>query len=142
MPTAERETLDSPTPDAKDWDAVRFLTRELERTEQVAASIHQWDLTVRLFRAVERQQFFEKEPTEIDRLNHQALLHVLIGLGQQLELRIKEFSDQELARFGITRADVLAYIRDLEDTFFLWHVPDFEPARTAKLEQAIFGADT
>jgi hypothetical protein len=136
------ETLDRPIPEAEDWGAVRFLTRELERTEQVVASIAQWDLAVRLFRAVERQRFFENEPTDFDRANHKALLHVLIGLGQQHELRIKQFSDEELARFGINRANLAAYIRDLEDTFFLWHVPDFEPARTAKLEQAIFGADT
>ena len=140
MPT---ETLDSPNPDAEDWNAIQLLTRELERSEQqLAASIAQWDLTVRLFRAVERQRFFENEPTENDRANHRALLHLLIGLGQQLELRAKGFSDEELTRFGITRADLVAYIRDLEDTFFMWHVPAFEPDRTAKLEHVIFGADT
>jgi hypothetical protein len=133
------ETLEPPIPEPKDWAAVRFLTRELERSEQLAASIAQWDLTVRLFRSVERQQFYEKEPTEIDQANHRALLHVLIGLG---EGRAKGFSDQELARFGITRNNLSAYIRDLEDTFFLWHVPDFEPERTKKLEQLIFGAET
>ena len=136
------ETLDRPIPEAEDWAAVRFLTRELERTYRVVASIAQWDLAVRLFREVERQRFFENEPTDSDLANHKALLHLLIGLGQQYELRIKQLHDFELAHFGISRANLVAYIRDLEDTFFLWHVPDFEPARTAELERTIFGADT
>lgn len=136
------ETLDQPIPEAEDWAAVRFLTLEIERTKGVVASIHQWDLAVRLFREIERQRFFENEPSELDQANHRALLHLLIGVGQWLELRIKQSSDHDLARFGISRDNLSAYIRDLEDSFFLWHVPNFDPARTAKLEETIFGADT
>jgi hypothetical protein len=136
------ETLDLPSPEAKDWGAVRFLTRQVEQTDRLAAAIHQWDLTVRLFRAVERQQFYEKEPTENDRQNHRALLHLLIGLGRVLELQAAALSDSQLATVGVTRADLRAYIEDLEDSFFLWYVPDFEPDKTAELQRAIFGADT
>lgn len=135
-------TLDQPNPGAKDWGAVRFLTKQLEQADQLAAAIHQWDLTVRLFRAVEQKQFYENEPTETDRANHRALLHILIGLGQVLELQSGSLTDQQLVDLGFKRADLRAYIEDLEDTFFLWYVPDFEPAKTAELQRAIFGADT
>jgi hypothetical protein len=136
-------------PDAEGWEAVEVLTRELNHTKFAPANIHAWDFAIRLFRQVERERFFENEPTENDRAHHRALLHLLIGLGEEFELRIKQISDggppgfdQELAGFGISRPNLTAYIRDLEDTFFLWYVPDFDPARTAELGRTIFGADT
>jgi hypothetical protein len=50
--------------------------------------------------------------------------------------------DNQWRGLGFNRADLRAYIEDLEDSFFLWYVPDFEPARTAELQKTIFGADT
>ena len=137
MPTvASSEILQSEGPD---WAAVRFLTRELHRTEKLAAQIAQWDSTVRLFRQIEQTQFYEKDPTENDRANHRALLHLLIGLGRNLLLQTHSLTDQQLAGYGITRRDLEAYIADLEDTLFMFYVPDFEPVKTAELQKAIFG---
>src|SRR5215469_10755826 len=126
-------------PGVEDWRSVRFLIGELQRGEHLAAVVHQWDLAVRLFRKIERQQCFEREPTETDIRIHEALLHLLIGLGQELEFQTEKISDQDLAAFGFTKTNLLAYVQELKETFFLWHGPELAPRRKIEIEQAIFG---
>ena len=125
----------------RDWTHLNFLVAHLHRTKNLPHDVAQWDLTIQLFRDVEQKHFYEQEPTELDRLNHLAILHILIGLGQQLEIRARGFTSEELDRMEVARADLAAYIRNLEDTLFMWHWPDPEPARTRELQKAIFGAD-
>lgn len=122
-----------------DWSALRLVTRELGPSENLANAIHKWDGAVRFFRQVEQSRFYEEEPTDFDRQNHRALLHLLIGLGRNWLLEIETLSDQQLAGYEFTRADLEAYIADLEDTFFMFYVPDFAPERTAELQRKIFG---
>jgi hypothetical protein len=124
-----------------DWAHLRFLTRELGGIEKLTDAIAQWDATVRRFRQIEEGRFYEEEPTDFDRENHRALLHLLIGLGRNWLLETQNFTDQQWSGYGITRADLEAYIADLEDTFFMFYAPDFEPGRTAELRKAIFGAN-
>jgi hypothetical protein len=52
---------------------------------------------------------------------HEALLHGLISLGQILEV---ENTDEDLAEFGIKQENLTAYIRELENTFLMWHGPE------------------
>jgi hypothetical protein len=137
------ETLDRPIPDAEDWAAVRSLIAEVqqtERTEHYADVVHQWDSLVRLFRRVERQQLFERTPTEDDLQFHEASLHRLISIGLFLALRVKGISDAELAGFGIQRVNLLAYVQELQETLLTWHGAELEPTRKAEIEKAIFGA--
>jgi gamma-glutamylcysteine synthetase len=120
MPTLETpaEVKRDGWPD-DDWAAVRSLIAEVqqtERTEHYADVVHQWDELVRLFRRVERQQLFERTPTEEDLAFHEATLYKLIGMGQFLALRVKGISDAELAGFGIQRLNLLAYVQELQET--------------------------
>jgi hypothetical protein len=122
-----------------DWHSVRFLTRELGQIEKLTEAIAQWDRTVRFFREVEQSRFYEAEPTDFDRENHRAVLHLLIGLGQNWLLETKDFNEQQWAGYGFTRADLAAYVADLEDTFFMFYTPDSEPGKLAGLQRTIFG---
>src|SRR6266704_3553029 len=137
------ETLESSsTPETEDWAPVWILIDELKRIEQGehwAGPIYQWDLLVRLFRAIEQRKLIENEPTKTDLKIHQALLHALIDLGEHVLFRIKRITDEELSYFGINRENLSAYIRDLQDTYLMFHGAELEPARKAELEKAIFG---
>ena len=115
-------------------------SREIGRFERPNKAVAQWAEVVRFFRRVEQGRFYKEEPTEADRENHRALLHLLIGLGRNCLLEIQSVSDQQLVGYGFTRADLEAAIADLEDTFFMFYTPDLEPARTAELQRKIFGA--
>jgi hypothetical protein len=137
MPTVDNGTQFRASP--PDWRTVRFSAQEIGPHEKLGKAIAQWDAAVRLFRKVEQSRFYENEPTDIDRENHRAVLHLLIGLGRNWLLESQAFSDQHLAASGFTRADLEAYIADLEDTFFMFYVPDFEPDKTAELQRQIFG---
>lgn len=136
--------IEPPIIDRRDWAAVQELIAEVQAKERVAqqyaVAIHMWDVAVRMFRNVELQQLFSKAPAENDLKVHKALLHSLIGLGQLLELRIQSIDDEDLASFGIQRENLSAYVRELQDTFLMWHGPDLDPARSAGLEKRIFGA--
>jgi hypothetical protein len=119
----------------KDWSTVQSLVALIQQAEWTiepsAFAIRFWDLTVRLFRSVETKQLFEQQPTADDLKMHEALLHALISLGQILEMRIGEEKSE--------RANISAYIRELQDTFLMWHGPELEPKRAAELEKTIFG---
>lgn len=138
--------VDSPTIDRKDWGAVHSLIVEVQQAQRTtawnAAIILFWDVSVRAFRIVERKQLFEQTPTDGDLKLHETLLDSLIKLGQILETRIKNIDDEDLAEFGIGQANFSAYVRELQDTFLMWHGPEADPARAAELEKAIFGAST
>ena len=137
-------TIDTPIIDPRDWAAVQELIAEVQErermTQKYAAAIHLWDAAVRLFRHVESQKLFEKTPTVDDLKIHEALLHSLISLGQLLELRIQNIDDEDLAAFDLQRENLSAYIRELQDTFLMWHGPNLDPARSAELAKTIFGA--
>jgi hypothetical protein len=122
-----------------DWHIVRSYTLELGHIEKLATAIAQWDKTVRFFRQVEQSRFYEDEPTDFDRENHRTVLHLLIGLGQNWLLETKDFNEQQWAGYGFTRADLAAYVADLEDTFFMFYTPDSEPGKLAGLQRTIFG---
>jgi hypothetical protein len=101
-----------------------------------------WDVAIRLFRVVERQRLFERTPARDDLKIHEALLHSLLSLGQLLEIRIQNVDDEDLARFGIQRENLSAYIRELQDTFLMWHGPELDPDKAAEVEKTIFGVVT
>lgn len=124
-----------------DWYSVRSSALRLAQIEKLTDAIPRWDRTVRFFRDVEQSRFYVEEPTDFDRENHRAALHLLIGLGRNWLLETQNFTDQQWSGYGMTRADLAAYIADLEDTFFMFYVPDPEPGRTAELQKAIFGAN-
>ena len=138
------KTIDPTIIDRKDWAAVQELITEVQEKERMAekyaAGIHLWDAAVRLFRNVERHQLFEQTPKADDLKVHEALLHSLISLGQLLEIRIQNIDDEDLAFFDIQRENLSAYVRELQDTFLMWHGPEADPARAAELEKTIFGA--
>lgn len=122
-----------------EWLAVHLMIVEIYQREQgekyPALLLRNWDNAIQVFRYIERRQLFEQTPTPIDLRMHEALLHALIGLGLILEAGN---SDQDLAEFGIRRENVTAYIRELEDDFLMWHLPELDPARAAELEK-VFG---
>jgi hypothetical protein len=137
-----------------DWAQVQFLITQVQwpgLAEQYVAGIHQWDLTVRLFRRVERLHFIERTPTEEDQQFHKATLHTLIGMGQFLALRVKAVSDDELAKAGIVRPKLSADVQELEDHFLMFYGPepgevpqsfvealaDFEAGRFVPMETAL-----
>jgi hypothetical protein len=137
-------TIDPTIIDRRDWAAVQELIAEVQEAERIArkyaSAIHLWDAAVRLFRHVERLQLFEQTPTADDLKIHEALLHGLLSLGQLLEIRIQHIDDEDLASFDIQRENLSAYVRELQDTFLMWHGPDLDPARSAELAKRIFGA--
>lgn len=137
-------TIDPPIFDRKDWDAVQSLIAEVKEAQRNiawnAAIILYWDVAVRAFRIVERKQLFEVTPTLANLKIHKELLETLINLGQTLETRIKDVDDEDLAEFGVTKANLSAYVGELQDTLIMWHGPDLDPVRSAELEKAIFGA--
>jgi len=91
-------------------------------------------------RIVERKQLFEVTPTLSNLKIHEELLGQLIKLGQNLETRIEDVDDEDLAEFGVGKVNLSAYVRELQDTFSMWHGPEPDPFRTAELEKTIFGA--
>lgn len=125
-----------------DWTPVHYMIAELYQEEPTAKYtgplIRHWDNTVRIFRFIEGRQLFEQSPTETDLKMHEALLHDLIGLGQFLEIRAQQTSEEELADFGIRRENLTAYIRELKDTFSMWHGPELDPEQKEKIDKAIF----
>jgi hypothetical protein len=134
-------TIEQPVIDRKDWAAVQELIAEIQQTQRYAAGILLLDATVRIFRNLELQ-LIAKAPTAHDLEVHEALLHSLIGLGQLLELRIQNISDDDLAVFDIQRENLSAYVRELQESFAMWHGPDLPADRVTELEKRIFGAVT
>jgi hypothetical protein len=138
------ETIDPPIPDAEDWDAVQTVIAEVQQAQRTiawnAALVLFWDVAVRAFRIVERKQLFEQTPADSDLKIHQTQLDSLIKLGQILETRIQNIDDEDLGEFGVGRANLSAYVRELQDTFLTWHGPVTDPTRAAELEKKIFGA--
>jgi hypothetical protein len=127
------------------WAAVDRLIGELWQAEQrprdYLFTLRLWDVTVRLFRWVETRQLIEREPTPEDLKIHEGLLSALLSIGLLLEAG--KINDAELAYYGVGRPENLtAYIRELRDTWLMWHGPELEPARAAELEKAIFGGAT
>jgi hypothetical protein len=133
-------TVDSPVIDSKDWAAVQELIAEVQQADKYSAAIYLFDATVRLFRNIESRDFIAKTPTPRELKQHEAFLRVLIGVGQLLELRIQNIDDTDLAAFGIQRENFSAYVRELEESFLMWHGPELDPNRAAELEKVIFGA--
>ncbi|SRR5258708_27604914 len=149
------EILEPPIPDAEDWAAVELLIRDVQEAESkgksYAASIVFWNMAVRLFHQAERILLFEQRPSPEDLKMHEAFLHALLGLGQLLEMRIQNISDDDLSRFGIQRENLNAYNRELKDTFALRYtqelgeVPqsffealaDFDAGRFVPMETAL-----
>jgi hypothetical protein len=140
------ETLDPSIPSAEDWAEVQFLIAEVQQAERetarYAACILMWDVAARAFRLVERRELFEQAPSPENLKVHGQLLGSLIKLGEILEIRIQNIEDEGLATFNIRRENLTAYIRELKDTFAMWHGPELEPGRAAEIEKAIFGGSS
>jgi hypothetical protein len=90
MPTVASSDIRQ-LPGPKDWGAVWFLIHELEttRTEHWLPSIYRWELTVRLFRAIEQHWLIENEPDQTNLEVHRQVLSTLIDVGRR-----PTFSDQ------------------------------------------------
>jgi hypothetical protein len=137
------KTIDPPIIDRKDWAAVQELITEVQQAERYAAKIHLFDAAVRLFRHVEREQLFiPPTPIPDDLKVHEALLHSLLSAGQLLELRIQNIDDDDLAAFDIRRENLLAYVRELQDTLRTWHGIERDPFKADELKKRIFGASS
>jgi hypothetical protein len=123
-----------------DWAPVQFMIADIQQAERnakyPASVIRSWDSAAHLFRFMEQRQLFEQTPTATDLKMHEALLHALISLGLILEIQT---SDEDLAEFDIKRENLIAYIRELKDTFLMWHGPELEAAKAAELEKALYG---
>ncbi len=142
-------TIDPPISDAEDWEVVETLTAvedllaEVQQARRTAAwnaaTVLFWVVAVRAFRIFERQHLFEITPGAENLKSHEAFLGQLIKLGKILETRIEKLDDDDLAEYGVTRANLSASIRELEDTLLMWHGPEIEPTKAAELEKAIFG---
>jgi hypothetical protein len=124
----------------KDWNGVFFLIRQMQEKQEIPGTIYQWDATIRLFRAVEATRLLVNNPGPDDEQIHRMFLGSLINLGEGLQYRIKGISDQQLEQFGIGRANLRAYINDLEDTYLMFYGAELEPARKTQLEERIFGS--
>ena len=143
------KTIDPPIPGAADWEVVETLTAvealiaEVQQARRTtawnAAIVLFWVVAVQAFRIFERQHLFEITPSAENLKSHETLLDQLIKLGKILETRIENIDDDDLAEYGVERANLSASIRELEDTLLMWHGPEIEPARAAELEKAIFG---
>lgn len=126
MPMAE--VPDSLIFEDKAWAPIRFLIGDIQVTETLPAGIYKWDATVSFFRRIERQRMFDPEPREIDLKAHEVYLHLLINLGQHFEERSQKIPDEELAEYGIRRADLSGYVQELKDIWVLWHGQENESA--------------
>jgi hypothetical protein len=143
------ETIDSPIPDAKDREVVETLTAvkaliaEVQQAQRTiawnAAVVLFWVVAVQAFRIFERQHLFETTPSVENLKSHETLLDQIIKLGKILEARIQNIEDEDLAEYGVKRANLAASVRELEDTFLMWHGPELEPEKASELEKAIFG---
>jgi len=143
------ETIDSPIPDAEDREVVETLTAvkaliaEVQQAQRTiawnAAVVLFWVVAVQAFRIFERQHLFETTPSVENLKSHETLLDQIIKLGKILEARIQNIEDEDLAEYGVTRANLAASVRELEDTFLMWHGPELEPEKASELEKAIFG---
>jgi len=131
--------VDSPVIDSKDWAAVQELIAEIQQAQKYAAAIYLFDATVRLFRNIESREFIAKTPATNELKRHEALLRMLIGVGQLLELRIQNIDDADLAAFDIKRENLSAYVEELQDDFIMWHGPELDPVAAAEVEKKLFG---
>jgi hypothetical protein len=122
----------------QDWAPVKDLIEEIQQQELFAAAFFQWDLVVRYFRRIEKAHFLDQEPVPDDLRYHKAALLALLGVGQYLMLASDRFSDEDLVSFGITKENMLAYIRELEHTYIEWH-GELNDETRADLNQRIFG---
>jgi predicted XRE-type DNA-binding protein len=129
---------------SEDWKAVQVLIAEVQQasrqTERYAAGIHLWDAAVRAFRIVELDRLFLKRHSEEDLTMHRTILLSLIDLGKVFAGYISKMERADLAPYGITLENLSAYIRELEDTFLMWHGPELDPERASQLEQAFQNA--
>jgi hypothetical protein len=146
------KTIDLPIPGAESWEtaealaAAEALIAEVQQSHRStawnAAIVLFWVVIVRAFRIYERKRLIDQTPGAEDLKDHEMLLERVINLGKNLEIRIQNIEDEDLAEFGVERANLAASIRELEDTFLMWHGPELDPTKGAELEKAIFGATT
>lgn len=134
---AERVTLE-------EWTWVQDLIQEVQCQELAGAfakKFWEWDLAVRQFRKVEYRRMIMSSPTENDLLQHAICLHSLLAIGKTLLVSVQNFSDEELAFFGIEHAHLTAYVAELEQSFQEWH-HGFSEEDLNRAQERIFGATT
>ena len=126
----------------QEWQWVHEMIDEIEdqeRREDFARWLFQWDFAVREFRKVEQRRIVVGSPNEFDWRFHALCLHSLLATGNALILTSHAFDADDLKRFGVSHADIEAYVAELEQSFREWHHGSTD-AEVAAAQKAIFGA--
>lgn len=125
------------------WAWVEGLIRDVSRPEEgniFARRVFQWDLAVRQFQKVEHERIVVGTPTDVDFEAHARCLQGLLTIGNALVMASREFQPEELARFGIRREEIGAYVEALEQSFREWH-HGLSEEYLDKVRQALFSGE-
>jgi len=126
----------------EEWAWVEGLIRDVSREEQtdlVARKVFQWDLAVRQFRKVEHERIVLGTPVPADLEGHARCLEGLLMIGRALILACRQYTAEELRRFGIRHEEAEACVAALEQSFREWH-HDFSQEHLEEVRNALFGA--
>ena len=116
------------------------VVRENKR-DAFARSFFEWHLAVRQFRKVEEKRILSGAPTDLDLEHHARCLDGLLGIGRSLALQSKSFGDRTPVHLQIDRAQLDAYVEELELSLREWH-HDFAESELEKVRKALFSGPT
>ena len=104
--------------DERDWSAVKLLVEELEqelaqRRSHLLFRITAWYFALKVFRRVETEKMVLKASLERDSRYNRAVLAFLRGCGEVKLVELKNHTEVDPERIGISYADLSAMVEDL-----------------------------
>jgi hypothetical protein len=141
---AGMSTTEAPLPPitAREWAWVRDLIGQVQRDtrrEAFAYACGQWQLACRQFHRTYLARIAVDEPSDAEWAELDACQQALMARGRKLVALLETFLDDELARLGLTRGQILAEFNLLERDWDARHTHMPEAEFKAGWEK-IFGA--
>jgi hypothetical protein len=124
------------------WEAVEYVVDFGLRARNLGmlAALINWVIAVRFFREAESERMYLQEPSDTDRLFHQAIVGTLIGEGQRLLAQIRLRGGLPENELGMKTQDVDAMVEELENTRVQWYGDMTEERRQGILKE-VFRAE-
>ena len=131
--------------DPKDWVPVKMLLQEMEK-ELVERRMHllrrlaTWLNAVAIFKRIEHRKIIAVEGpvSHRDLEFHRALLTLLLGLGENLVLELKDHRKIDPENIGLKFEDVLAMVEEMRMDYQTFHGGMTEAKRDTVLSD-VFG---
>ncbi len=140
--TTVEQRLDERAVTHEEWAWVESLISEVSRQEKndvFAKRLFHWDLAARQFRKIEYRRIVLGKPAALDLEFHARCLQGLLTIGHALVVASRQLQAEELARVGVKREEIEAYVEELEQSFREWH-HGFSDEQLEKVRKAVFSA--